>query len=198
MIDQPDPVGFFRGYTCAGVEQFQCAPQRNDAWQALRPAGARQPAQTHFAEPELGVLRGHANIAGEGLFQTAAVGVAVDCGDDGFVQVEQDGKQIRVLVLGPVDVVGFHVAARAERALARTGQNAHAQGRVIPKFGPNVRQRVVRFEVASIQALGPVDRHVGNLPLLLEQYFRHASLLGREREIHRQLSARTAAGQGRR
>ena len=124
VVNQTETIGFFRRNASASIQQFQGPAQRNDAGQALCPTPARQPAQADFTKPELGMLRSHADITRQGLLQAAAVRVAVDGGDDGFVQVEQRREEVGIFVLRTIDIIGFYVAPGAKRPLPGSGHDS--------------------------------------------------------------------------
>src|SRR5207245_1813793 len=78
IIDESETESLVGADTVAGVEHLQGAAERDETRQTLSAAAAGEPAETNFAETELGVRGGDADIACEGLLEAAAVGVAVN------------------------------------------------------------------------------------------------------------------------
>jgi hypothetical protein len=121
----------------------------------------RQQAETDFTQAELGVSSGHTDVAGEDLLQTAAVRVAVDGRNDGFVEIEQHGEgRVPWLLGGPLHEVCLDIAAGTEGALSAAGQNADAQARIVTKLLPDVGQPFIGLEVTDIQSFRAVDSDV--------------------------------------
>jgi len=148
------------------------APKRDQTRQALCAAASRQPSEAHLAEAELRVLGRDADVAGERLFEPAAVGVAIDRGDDRLRQLEHRSVGgARVFAPGSFDVVRLDIAAGAERAVAGAGEDCHAEITVGLELRPDFREAAVGLEVARVQALGPIDRDIGDGAFLFEDYF---------------------------
>jgi len=159
------------------VEHLERAPERNQPRQALRAPAPGEPSKTHLAKPELRVLGGHADVAAERLLEPAAVGVAVDRHDDRFGKLEHHRiRRVEQFFVGLLDVVGLDVAAGAERALARAGEDRDPERRVLAELAPDLREAPVGLEVAGVEPLGTIDRDVGDRPPLFEQHF-HRTIL---------------------
>jgi hypothetical protein len=174
VVHQSQPQRFLGADPVPGIEHLQGAAQGNQARQALGATAARQPAETGLAQTELGVFRGHTDVARQGLFQSAAVGVTVDGRNDGLVEFQhQRGEAVYRLFIGPLDIIGLHVAARGKRPLPRTREDGHTEGGVVAEFLPDVREQAIGLVIAGIQPLGTVDGDIGDGSLFLEQHLRH-------------------------
>ena len=103
-----------------------------------------------FAETELGVVGRHTDIAGESLLQSTAIRMAVDGGDDGLSEVEEDRKETVRFRGWLFYVIGLHVAAGAKCAFAGASQDADAQAGIVAELLPDARQALIRFGVARV------------------------------------------------
>jgi hypothetical protein len=175
VIDEAQPQRFRRIDAAARVQQLQRTAERDQPRQSLRAAAAGQQADQHFAEAQLRVFGGHADVAGQRLFEAAAVTVAIDGDDDRLGHRREHGKQrIRRFAVGAaLAVVRLDVAAHAERALTAAGEDGDAQRGIVAEALPGASELPVGLEVAGIQAFRAVDRHVSDRAARFEQDFAH-------------------------
>jgi hypothetical protein len=101
VVDKAHFEGFFEAEGAAGGHEFQGARAADGAGKTLRATGAGKDAKIHFGQTNLAAfLFGDANVAGEGDFEAAADGMAIESGDDelgrlfeaaeGFIGVEAE------------------------------------------------------------------------------------------------------------
>ncbi len=89
LVDQADLQALVALDRLAGDDHLHGLRRTDHARQPLRAAGARQQAELHFGQAEVGVLGGDAEVAAQRGFETAAERIAVDRGNDGARRVLQ-------------------------------------------------------------------------------------------------------------
>ena len=80
-VDDAELLGLLGRHVAAGDDHLQRRLRADQARQALRAAAARQDADQHLGQPDLGARHGDAVVAGERILQPAAERIAVDRGD---------------------------------------------------------------------------------------------------------------------
>ena len=93
LVDQPDGKGFLTTDPLSSENQFFGLALAHDARQALGAPGPGNDGQARLRQPHGGIIRGDADVAGQGQFGTPAQGNAVYRGDDRLVQLFNGGKQ---------------------------------------------------------------------------------------------------------
>ncbi len=174
-VHQSDGQRFLGPDLAAGEDEFLGPGRTDQAGQPLGAAAAGDHAEQHFGQADLGVLGADAEVTGQGQFQTAAQGVAIDGGDGG----PRDRRQCteRAGEVGP-DGAGtslelHDLGAGGENATA-TPQH-HRTGRVVAEpFGHlvHLRQHGTR-EGIGLRAVEPDQRHPIGSAVDGDEFLRH-------------------------
>src|SRR5215218_7278776 len=120
-VHLPSRVNHLRGETWS-----------DEPWQPLRAAPAGWNAQADLRLREAGVLRGKANIAGDGQFATAAEGIPIDRSDHRLREAFDDAGQGLTLApesqpLGRGEIHHLlDIRARGERPITGAGNDDDA------------------------------------------------------------------------
>jgi len=85
VVNEAQAQGLGRAHVAAAEHQVQRGLCADQAGCALRATGARQQAQLHFGQAQLGVCRGDARVGRQGHLQATAQRRAVDGGHDRLV-----------------------------------------------------------------------------------------------------------------
>ena len=93
-VHQPDAIRLGGIDHSAGQQQLQGSTPSHQAGEPRSAAVSRADAELHFRLPELGLLRGDADMAGHGQLAAATESEAVDCGDDRFAAAFQAAKHL--------------------------------------------------------------------------------------------------------
>ena len=145
---------------------------RQLAGEALqRAATERREPHARLGKPELGVLRGDREIAGGEDFHAAAQAQPVDRGDHRLPQVESmrdAGKARRRLFVVARRRQRLEIGADAERAVARAGDDGHAQLGISGIVVERLRKLAVARGVHGVQHLGPIQRDRDDVAVALD------------------------------
>ena len=118
---------------------------------------------------DFGVLAREPDVAGKRQFQPAGDAIAVDGGDDWFVnvQVARDAPESRPVcdgvpegscgLLKIVKRIGFQVGAGAKGVVSGACQDSHAQARIVAEFLPGSDQFIICGEIQRIHGRRTVE-----------------------------------------
>ena len=171
-----------RGHARAGQDHLERLAPTHHAGQPLRSAAARDDAEVHLGEPELGVLRGDADVAGERQLEPAAEGEAADGRDDGLRAPVHLAAVVEALALlakarghGRLEEL-LDVRPRREGALARARDDDGPHVLVLSQVGEDAEQFPAHGIVLGIERGGAVERDRDDvvLPVDEDRLVRHA------------------------
>ena len=147
-------------------------------------------APAHVEEPEVRVLGGDPDVAGQGQFDAAPDDPAVERRDDRFGRpMQPSGDPAREPLLqqaasefGPGVEPGidmrFEVGARAEGLVPGPGEDRDSDIRIVAEICPRLEQQLIGLGVDGVVDLGPVQRDVCDLIALFVDHLGHGSLSG--------------------
>jgi hypothetical protein len=144
-------------------DQVQRAPQADDPRQALRPAVDERDAEAPLREAEARALGGDAQVTPQRELEAPGQAPAGDRGDRGLGggQAREAQRPLRAVQPRAEAVQRLEVGARAERRVARAGEDEHA-GVVVGLEGAEVLQQPLGGRaVHGVAPLGPVDGQDG-------------------------------------
>jgi len=153
------------------------------------PARVRQDAERQLKHGELGRLGRDQQIACERELEAAAERMAVDRGNHRLVQIPQFGQAGEAA--GPiVDLPpfagllalmrGLEVPAGGEDAVARPGDDADAQLRIVAQQHEGAAERAARLGIDRVD-LGPVERHFEHVAAPLDAHWAGHAILAKPR-----------------
>src|SRR5688572_16931935 len=128
-VDETDALRLLGVHMASSVDHLGRETRPDETGQPLRAAPARRNPQADFRLRKAGILRGEANIAGDGKLATAAECVAIDGGDDRLWQAF-DGAGERLSLAperhapgrGEIDHL-LDISACGERAVTGAGED---------------------------------------------------------------------------
>ena len=128
-VDEADALRLFGVHMASGVDHLGCETWSDEPGKPLRAAPAGRNPEADFRLGEAGILRGEANIAGDGKLATATECIAINRGDDRLWQAFDSADECLSLATerhSPRWVEIDHlldIGARGERAIPFAGED---------------------------------------------------------------------------
>ena len=165
-VHQAGAASLDRRQPTAREQHLQRGASSQDAGQRLAAAGGGRHAQRRLRHGEAGVVRRDAQVAQAGHLDAGADDVAVERGDDGLVDGEEEAPYVALPPDGAGDGLGWRgaelgqVRAGAEGALPCPAQHHGADVGVVADRLQQRVQLVPHGDVVGVEAAGPVQRQV--------------------------------------
>src|SRR4051794_4636229 len=165
LVDEPHPEGLLRRDDPAREDQLACARLPDDAWQALRPTGARDDREPHLRQAELCPLGRDPDVAAQRELEPAAERIALDRSDRRHREGREPAGDLRLggepgtAVRTPLLLELADVRPRGERAIAASAHDDRADVARIGRLEHRERLREIREQLARHE----VERRVHEL-----------------------------------
>src|SRR5918995_4729165 len=161
-IDEADALRFLGVDMASRVDHLRRETWSDESGQPLRAAPAGRNPEADFRLSKAGILRGEANIAGDGKFATATECIAIDRGDDWLWQA-LDGAGERLSLAPERHSAGrgefdhlLDIGARGERTVAGAGEDDDPHRAILAECVERGAEEIKLFRVESVESFRAV------------------------------------------